>query len=289
MRGVAAAGPISFSQPSRQAVEVDPGRQKQEGAVGHAARRRADCRLEVPISSKLSARNSSPKPSIQGLSSNGSSSLRRGVAAGEAGAAADQDAVRPPSSAIHCGHLCAQRVLVVAQAGPVRSEPAVAWPAGQFAGKVEIAGAEPPPGRARVRTPSAARRRSGWNSGRRLAHAASVSSFSSSAWCSRGQAPDQCIEVASERRSGRSIYSVRPFRRDGSRDPALRIVVGADALAAVAAADLQASRVLRLRGFALGALRLDQRRLQPLHRLVAVRVLRALGPGSRPRCRSAGA
>src|SRR3546814_2826285 len=59
-------------------------------------------------------------------------------------------------------------------------------------------------------------------------------------------------------------------------DPALRVVVGADALAAVAAADLQLARGggggRLLLGFGLG-----QHRLEALHRLVAVGVLRALG------------
>ena len=59
-------------------------------------------------------------------------------------------------------------------------------------------------------------------------------------------------------------------------DPALREVVGADALAAVAAADLQAPR-FGLRGVLALALGIEQLRLQALHRLVAVGVLAALG------------
>src|SRR6185312_2468827 len=58
-------------------------------------------------------------------------------------------------------------------------------------------------------------------------------------------------------------------------DAALRIVVRADALAAVAGADLQLAR----RGFGLLlllALALEELGLQALQRLVAVRVLRAL-------------
>src|SRR5207342_1271213 len=53
-------------------------------------------------------------------------------------------------------------------------------------------------------------------------------------------------------------------------------VVRTNALAAVAAAHLEFA-VLRLRGFAARDVRLDQHRLQALHRLVAIGVLRALG------------
>ena len=59
-----------FSQPVRQA-EVEPGRANRNVALASPANAR-DCSVLVPISSKLSARNSSPKPGIS-LSSSGSS------------------------------------------------------------------------------------------------------------------------------------------------------------------------------------------------------------------------
>ena len=58
-----------FSQAVRQA-DVEPGRQKMKVWLASPAKAR-DCRLEVPISSMLIARNISPKPGIS-LSSSGS-------------------------------------------------------------------------------------------------------------------------------------------------------------------------------------------------------------------------
>ena len=109
---------------------------------------------------------------------------------------------------------------------------------------------------------------SGSNSGA-VAHAASVSSFSSSTWCSRVSRVHQFVEVAGDDLR----QAIQRQALDAMvGDAALREIVGADALAAIAAADLQAARRRRL-GFCLGALLLEQRRLQPLHRLVAILVL----------------
>ena len=59
-------------------------------------------------------------------------------------------------------------------------------------------------------------------------------------------------------------------------DAALREIVGADALAAVAAADLQFA-FLCLRGVAFGGLGFEQHCFQTLHRFVPVGVLTAFG------------
>ena len=61
---------MSFSQPVRQA-EVEPGRANRKVALARPAKAR-DCRVLVPISSKLRTRNISPKPGIS-LSSSGPS------------------------------------------------------------------------------------------------------------------------------------------------------------------------------------------------------------------------
>ena len=105
-----------FSQAVRQA-EVEPGRANTNVPLASPAKAR-DCSVEVPISSKLIARNSSPKPGIS-LSSSGSSAS--GV---------ESRPVKPvppvtrmpstPSSAIHCDTFGAQLVTVVAAAARVR-------------------------------------------------------------------------------------------------------------------------------------------------------------------------
>jgi hypothetical protein len=59
-----------FSHAVRQA-DVEPGRANRNVPFASPAKAR-DCSVDVPISSKLSARNSSPKPGIS-LSSSGSS------------------------------------------------------------------------------------------------------------------------------------------------------------------------------------------------------------------------
>ena len=234
------AARISFSQPVRQA-EVEPGRQNRKVPLARPAKAR-DCSVEVPISSKLSARNISPKPGIS-LSSSGSKAS--GVESRPVKPV--PPVTRMPSTRFvgdPLRHLRAQQVRcrrAAARGRPARGRP---LPARRPGSRRSC-----PLRRARIRhRQHAQRQRPGMRC--RLAHAASVSSFSSSTWCSRVRRSTSSSR--SPAMISRQAVQGQPFDAMVG-DAALREIVGADALAAIAAADLQAARRRRLR-FGLRAL-----------------------------------
>ena len=88
-----------------------------------------------------------------------------------------------------------------------------------------------------------------------------------------GQAFDQAVDLAFD--DVRQVVQGQAFDAMIG-DAALRKIVGADALAAVAAAHLQFA-LLRLRGVAPAGFGFQQHRFQPFHGFVAVGVLAAFG------------
>src|SRR4249919_1886809 len=188
--------------PAQAAGGGRAGQAEQEGAVGDAGE---GARLQAGSADVFEAERAEQlAEAVHVLVEQRQQRLRRGIAAGEAGAAGDEDAIHALVGD-PLRHLRAQGVLVVAQQRALHQR---VPDGGQRRGE-KVAGTVLRR-RARIRHRQQAQAQ-GLELDLGLAHAASVSNFSSSTWCSR------VSRSTSSSRSPATIsgrrYSVRPSTR----------------------------------------------------------------------------